>query len=96
MTKTKKPKLFEEWDGTKKWCIDGKFHRIDGPAIEWSDGSKEWYLEDKLHRLNGPAIELFDGSKSWYIFGEEYFDEELYEVSSSILLMLFPDLRSDK
>ena len=64
--------------------------------IENSDGSKGWYLNGKFHRLDGPAIELADGIKYWFIFGEEYKDKELYQVTSSILLMLFPDLRSQK
>jgi hypothetical protein len=24
----------------------GSFHRLDGPAIEYSDGDKWWYLND--------------------------------------------------
>ena len=58
-------------DGTKKWYLNGKFHREDGPAIEYADGAKEWYLKNKLHREDGPAIERVDGSKCWYLNGEE-------------------------
>jgi len=86
----------ELFDGTKKWYVDGKLHRIDGPAIEYPNGTKEWWVDGKLHRIDGPAIEHSDGSKKWFIFGKEYFYKELYEVTSSILLMLFPDLRSQK
>ena len=35
--------------GTIFWFKDESrllFHRIDGPAIEWTDGSKRWYLND--------------------------------------------------
>jgi hypothetical protein len=38
------PELVEYSDGTKIWCLNGKLHRTDGPAIEYADGSKEWYL----------------------------------------------------
>ena len=31
-------------DGTKRWYLNGKRHREDGPAIEWIDGYKAWYL----------------------------------------------------
>jgi len=96
MTDTRKPKLVVCLDGTKKWCVDGKFHRLDGPAIEFADGMKEWWVDGKCHRLDGPAIEYPDGTKKWYIFGKEYLDKELFEVSSSILLMLFPEMRSQK
>jgi len=28
----------------KAWYLNGKRHRIDGPAIEYVDGSKEWWV----------------------------------------------------
>ena len=35
-------------NGVKYWCkywyLNGKLHRVDGPAVEWSSGSKMWYL----------------------------------------------------
>jgi hypothetical protein len=32
-------------DGTKEWKLpNGKFHRKDGPAIEYSNGNKYWYI----------------------------------------------------
>ena len=96
MTDTRKPKLVEHPDGTKQWWVDGKLHRLDGPAVEYEDGSKQWFVDGKCHRLDWPALEYADGSKYWYIFDEEYFDKELYEVTSSILLMLFPEMRSDR
>ena len=34
-------------NGTKKWYLNGKLHREDGPAIVWADGEKEWYLDGK-------------------------------------------------
>ncbi len=42
-------------NGTKLW-YDGKLHRLDGPAIEYSDGTKEWYREGKHDRVDGPAV----------------------------------------
>ena len=35
-------------NGTKYWYLNGKLHREDGPAIEWSSGNKAWYLNGKL------------------------------------------------
>ena len=32
--------------GTKWWLLNGKLHREDGPAVEWTDGNKHWYLND--------------------------------------------------
>ena len=53
--------------GTKSWYLDGKLHRVDGPAIEWADGRKEWYLTGELHRVDGPAIEWANGTKEWWL-----------------------------
>ena len=56
---------------TRKWYLNDKLHREDGPAIEYADGTKYWYLNDKLHREDGPAMEYADGTKSWYLNGKE-------------------------
>ena len=44
---SKNPVISVKVDGTKEWQVDGKSHRLDGPAIEWNDGSKEWLIEDQ-------------------------------------------------
>jgi len=49
--------------GTKCWHWNNKFHREDGPAVEYANGGKEWYLNGKRHREDGPAIEYADGRK---------------------------------
>ena len=33
-------------DNIKAWYKDGKWHREDGPAMEYVNGSKYWYLND--------------------------------------------------
>ena len=48
------------------------YHRLDGPAVEWSDGSKQWWINNKLHRLDGPAVEWLDGRKAWYVNGDKH------------------------
>jgi hypothetical protein len=53
-------------NGTREWFQNGKLHRLDGPAVEWSSGGKEWYQNGKFHRLDGPAVELANGDKAWY------------------------------
>jgi hypothetical protein len=71
----------EEW-GTRIWRNkEGKFHRLDGPAIEYVSGSKEWYQYGLLHRSDGPAREFTRGRKEWWLNDihyktkEEYFDK---------------------
>ena len=66
-------------DGSKCWYVEGKHHRLDGPAIEYADGSKFWYVEGKYHRLDGPAIEWADGSKYWCIEGKYLTFQQFWE-----------------
>ena len=56
--------------GTKKWFLNGKFHREDGPAIEDAIGDKWWFLNGKLHREDGPAVEQANVSKRWFLNGK--------------------------
>ena len=77
-------KIKEDSDGTKRWCINGKYHRTDGPAIEWADGSKSWYLNGKCHRTDGPAIEGADGYKAWHLNGQQVTWEAVYEATDDI------------
>ena len=58
-------------NGTKCWYLDGKRHRVDGPAIEWANGTKRWYLDGKRHRIDGPAEEYANGTKRWYLDGNK-------------------------
>ena len=50
-------------DRHKAWYKNGKFHRENGPAIEYSNGNKYWYLNGTLlteqqHRLKVRQIKL--------------------------------------
>jgi hypothetical protein len=65
-----KPKCIIRPDGTKAWHLNGKYHREDGPACEYSNGTKFWYLNGKRHREDGPAIEYANGTKIWYLNGK--------------------------
>ena len=59
-------------DGSKVWYDkDGRFHRLDAPAIEYSSGIKLWFIHGKRHRLDGPAAKHDDGSSYWYIRGND-------------------------
>jgi len=71
------PILTEYANGDKKWSLNGRWHREDGPAMEYSNGTKQWLLNGKYHREDGPAIEYPDGSKTWWLNNEQY-TEEVY------------------
>lgn len=73
--------IVEYEDGDKKeWYKEGKYHREDGPAKEYSDGSKVWYIEGKLHREDGPALDFTSGYKEWWIDNCGYHKETLEDL----------------
>jgi hypothetical protein len=56
----------------KKWRVNGKFHREDGPAVIRANGNKEWWVNGKRHREDGPAIERANGTKEWWLNGKRH------------------------
>jgi hypothetical protein len=65
------PELFTNNNGDKIWKLNGRYHREDGPAIEWSNGKKFWCLNGKPHRENGPAFETVE-TKGWALNGKRH------------------------
>ncbi len=67
---------------TKCWYKDGKIHREDGPAIEWTNGEKEWWFEGKEYfRINLKDYVVLDHCKGkfgiiWYklLYKDEIID----------------------
>ncbi len=77
------PQCKVDADGTKRWFLNGKYHREDGPAIEGADGTKYWFLNGIRHREDGPAIEWTNGSKRWYLNDEEVHPEQIVDLHLS-------------
>lgn len=71
------------------WYKEGKFHRLNGPAVESLNGEKYWYKEGKLHRIDGPAAEYSDGRKCWYYKGEYIDCSSQKEFEQLIRLRIF-------
>ena len=44
---------------------EGRYHRVDGPAVIWPSGQQEWWVNGKRHRENDPAYIGADGSQEW-------------------------------
>ncbi len=65
---------------------NGKFHREDGPAIEYYNGDKCWYRNGEIHREDGPSIEFSNGRKFWFV-GGEWCAKESYEETLKIWKM---------
>jgi len=63
-------------NGSKEWCLNGKLHREDGPAVEHTNGTKCWYLNGQRHREDGPAIEWAGGTKHWYLNDKQLTEAE--------------------
>lgn len=51
-----------------KYILNGRYHRLDGPAIE-NPGGRFWFKNGERHREDGPAVEYKDGTREWYIEG---------------------------
>ena len=61
----------EHIDGSKEWLINGKRHRLDGPALDFKCGYKAWWVNKLRHRENDlPAVELADGTLEWWVNGK--------------------------
>ena len=53
--------------GTKRWFLNGKYHREDGPAVEYPSGYKVWWLNDKaVHPEALVDLWLERGVFCWY------------------------------
>ena len=57
---------------SKVHIVDGKFHRVDGPAIVDYNGNQFWYQYGKRHRKDGPAVIWSNGTKHWYQYGKRH------------------------
>jgi len=64
-----KPTCYTSKVGSKIWKLNGRPHRLDGPAVESCLGGKQWWVNGQLHRLDGPAIIRKNGETEWYIQG---------------------------
>ncbi len=66
---------------SEKHYLNGKLHRVDGPAVTFNNGTQKWFIEGKLHREDGPAI--IEGStvkyykERYFIHGKEMYPESL-------------------
>ena len=53
--------------GTKYWYKEGKRHRLDGPACEFSNGYKQWWLESHYYsKINLKDYVVLDHDKGKY------------------------------
>jgi hypothetical protein len=94
-------------DGCTEWRIDGKLHRLDGPARMWPSGAKEWWVNGDMHRIDGPAYQghIFVSSNNgrhefdhhiWYVNGHNITDEVLeWMLDNSITWPFTPEQQAE-
>lgn len=62
----------------------GKYHREDGPAVQYfKEGIliyECWYIDGFCHREDGPAQEWIDRGKAYWFNGKQYSFEEWEQV----------------
>jgi hypothetical protein len=58
--------------GSQYYYLNGKLHRVDGPAIIHPNGFQYYYLNGKRHRVNGPAVIWPDGTEEYYLNGKRH------------------------
>jgi hypothetical protein len=65
------PALF---DGlVEEWWVNGKRHRVDGPAhINADTGRKVYYVNGLKHREDGPAVECIDDHHEYWVNGKRH------------------------
>lgn len=64
-------------DGSERWELDDKLHRLDGPALLLPGGDEVWYRHGEIHRdefgdLGGPAIIRGHGTREWWKHGQKH------------------------
>ena len=63
----------------KYWLKDNLYHRLNGPAIDYTNKEKYWFQNGRKHRLDGPAIVYADGRKEWYLNENRFNTQEQFE-----------------
>ena len=58
--------------GVRAWYLNGRRHRLDGPAVIWPSGREEWCVDDVWHRTGGPAFTNSCGARRWYLNGRQH------------------------
>jgi len=74
--------------GDKYWYLNGKQHRVDGPAVEWADGSIFWYLNGLRHREDGPALEWPNKDNECFLHNDVILHPECFESMKTWLQYL--------
>ena len=85
--------------------MDGKLHRINGPALVTSTGAEAWYFNGLPHREGGPAYIHKSGLREWYRHGVRHRDDgpaiefsdgsSMWVVNGNLLIRKYSDALED-
>jgi hypothetical protein len=50
------------------YVVNDKYHRANGPALNFDDRDWSWWLHNRLHRYYGSAISK---GEQWHLHGRE-------------------------
>lgn len=53
-----------------EYRLDGKLHRLNGPAVISAQGDEHWYENGVRHRIGGPAVTTRNGAEQWWVYGK--------------------------
>jgi hypothetical protein len=82
----------KEYKDRIEYFKNGKRHREDGPALEYSNGDEVWYINGQCHREDGPAGVYTNGFKVWYLNDIRYSEEQWLQEVTKIKLKRILDL----
>jgi hypothetical protein len=71
-------------EGDIVWVENGKWHRLDGPAIIRECGQMQWRQKGKYHRTDGPAGIYNDGTFAWCLDGIGLTFEQWLEATTGL------------
>jgi hypothetical protein len=63
----------EYLNGDRIYFLNGKYHRVNGPAEERLNGDKLWYRMDRLHREDGPAAAFIKSGRKEYWLNNKFY-----------------------
>lgn len=77
---------------TEYYNVNGKYHRLDGPAFAFNNNAVHyWYRDGLLHRQDGPAIEymMMPSFNEWWYNGNKIHCDSLEEFIQLLKLKAF-------
>jgi hypothetical protein len=56
-----------------RYLKNGKYHRVDGPAVIWWDGFLEWWIDGVQYKKLDDWLEVLTDSQKMHLLYSEHF-----------------------